>query len=74
MKRAMMMVVTAASIAALSACGGPETDAELEPVDQVQPAPAPAPAPEPLPGDTLMHGDTLQHQDTVPPAPGTTGE
>jgi hypothetical protein len=70
MKRSLMVVFTAGSIAALGACGGAETDADIEPVEQVQPAPPPAPLPAPLPGDTLMPGDTLLHTDTVP----TTGQ
>jgi hypothetical protein len=63
MKRSFMAVVAAATMVAFTACGGPETDADVEPVQDVQPAPAPAPALEPLPGDTMYH-DTLGH-DTI---------
>ncbi|CAN5892502.1 hypothetical protein BH23GEM9_BH23GEM9_02230 [soil metagenome] len=71
MKRSLMVVVTAASVAMLGACGGGDTDADIEPVQEVQQAPPPPPVP--LPGDTLMHGDTLLHSDTLPAA-GTTGQ
>lgn len=65
MKRSFMAVAAAASMLAFTACGGPDTDADIEPVEDVQPAPAPAPMPEPLPADTMMQ-DTLG-MDTVPP-------
>jgi hypothetical protein len=68
MKRSFMTVVAAATVVAFTACGGPETGADIEPVENVQPAPAPAPALEPMPADT-MHHDTIDH-DTIaePPA------
>jgi hypothetical protein len=61
MKRSFLAVITAVSVAALGACGGDDTDTEIEPVEEVQPAPMPAP----LPADTLMMGDTLM-TDTIP--------
>lgn len=65
MKRSFLTVV-AASFVALAACGGGDTDADIEPVEEVQPAPPP---PAPMPADTLMMGDTLPVTDTttIPP-------
>jgi hypothetical protein len=68
MKRSFMSVVAAATVLAFTACGGPEGDADIEPVENVQPAPAPAPMPEPLPVDTLGH-DTLSDTIARPPQP-----
>jgi hypothetical protein len=65
MRRLLMMLLAAGSVAVLGACGGPDTDADIEPVEQVQPAPMPEPMR--MPGDTMMHGDTLMHRDTIPP-------
>ncbi|HSJ24461.1 MAG TPA: hypothetical protein VK929_07340 [Longimicrobiales bacterium] len=65
MKRSFLAVTAAASVLAFTACGGPDTDADIEPVEDVQPAPAPAPMPEPLPADTMMQ-DTMV-MDTTPP-------
>jgi hypothetical protein len=65
MKRSFMAVVAASTVVMFSACGGPDTDADFEPVEDVQPAPAPAPM-EPMPHDTLMMGDTLP-PDTIRP-------
>jgi hypothetical protein len=65
MKRSFLAVVAALTIVAFTACGGRDTDADIEPVEEVQPAPAPMPAPAPFPDDTLMMGDTLVH-DTIP--------
>jgi hypothetical protein len=67
MKRSFMAVVAAATVVAFTACGGPDTDADIEPVEDIQPAPAPAPMPEPYPADTLYQ-DTLGHDTIVPPA------
>lgn len=63
MKRSFLTVV-AASLFALGACGGSDTDANIEPVDELGPPPAPAPA-QPMPMDTMpmdttMMGDTLR--------------
>lgn len=57
MKRSFLTVVAAASVFALGACAGDDTDADIEPVEEVAPPPAPAPAPAPM--DTTMMGDTL---------------
>lgn len=66
MKRSFMAVVAAATVVAFTACGGPETGADIEPVEDVQPAPAPAPAIEPMPEDTLhMDDDTVDNDAAV---------
>jgi hypothetical protein len=65
MKRSFLTVAAAVTALAVGACGPGETDRDIEPVEEVQPAPAPAPAPAPMPGDTLMMQDTLMH-DTLP--------
>ena len=57
MKRSFLTVVAAASVFALGACAGDDTDANIEPVEEVAPPPAPAPAPAPM--DTTMMGDTM---------------
>jgi hypothetical protein len=65
MKRSILTVF-AASAVALAACGGAETEADIEPVQEVQPAPAPAPWPaDTMMADTMMMGDTMI-ADTVP--------
>lgn len=64
MKRSFLTVAAAVTALAVGACGPAETDRDIEPVEEVQPAPAPAPAPM-MPADTLMMGDTLMH-DTMP--------
>ena len=61
MKRSFL-TVTAAALFAIAACGGDDTDVEIEPVDEMAPPPpAPAqPAPmDTMPMDTTMMGDTL---------------
>ena len=63
MKRSFLTVVAAASVLAIGACGGTDTDADIEPVEEVGPPPAPAPA-QPMPMDTMpmdttMMGDTM---------------
>lgn len=72
MKRSFLTVVAAASVFALGACGGNDTDANIEPVEEVGPPPAPAPAPAPMPMDTTMMGDTLM-TDTLGTPTTTTG-
>lgn len=62
MKRSFL-TVTAAALFAIAACGGDDTDANIEPVDEMAPPPPPAPA-QPMPMDTMpmdttMMGDTL---------------
>jgi hypothetical protein len=67
MKRSFLTVAAASTIVAFTACGGGDTDADIEPVEEVQPAPAPMPAP--MPADTMMMGDTLMRdtlRDTIP--------
>jgi hypothetical protein len=59
MKRSFL--VAAATAFAVAACGPAETDRDIEPVEEVQPAPAPAP----MPADTMVH-DTLMMGDTIP--------
>ncbi|MGH7464192.1 MAG: hypothetical protein ACREK1_03390 [Longimicrobiales bacterium] len=62
MKRSFLTVV-AASLFALGACGGTDTDANIEPVDELGPVPPPAPVPvqpmDTMPMDTTITGDTL---------------
>jgi hypothetical protein len=65
MKRSFLTVLAASTAIALAACGGPDTDADIEPVEEVQPPP---PAPMPAPMDTTMMMDTLA--DTLPATPG----
>jgi hypothetical protein len=63
MKRSFL-TVAAAAVFAIAACGDTDTDANIEPVDELG-APPPAPAPVPaqpmdtMPMDTTMMGDTL---------------
>lgn len=61
MKRSFL-TVAAAAVFALGACGDTDTDANIEPVDELAPPPAPAPAPaqpmDTMPMDTTMMGDT----------------
>jgi len=64
MKRSFLTVVAAASVFALGACGGTDTDANIEPVEEVGPPPAPAPA-QPMPMDTTMPMDTMMPGDTT---------
>jgi hypothetical protein len=59
MKRSLLTVAVVASVFALGACGPRDTESDIEPVEELEPAPAPAPAPSPMPMDTL-------HMDTVP--------
>lgn len=59
MKRSLMAVVAAATMVAFTACGRPDAEADVEPVEEVAPAPAPAPVPEPVPTDTPPPVDTL---------------
>lgn len=49
MKRSFVAVFFAASVFALGACAGDDTETEIEPVEEVQP-----PAPAPMPMDTTM--------------------
>lgn len=66
MKRSFLTVLAASSVFVLGACGGGDTDADIEPVEDIQPAPAPAPAPAPM--DTMMM-DTMMMDtmaDTLP--------
>lgn len=63
MKRSYLTVAAAVTALAFGACGPADTDRDIEPVEEVQPAPAPVPAPMPM--DTPMMGDTLMH-DTMP--------
>lgn len=63
MKRSFLTVLAAASVFALGACAGDDTDANIEPVEEVAPPPAPAPAPAPM--DTTMMGDTLMADTTT---------
>lgn len=65
MKRSFLTVAAAMTAMAVAACGPSETDRDIEPVEEVQPAPMPAPAPAPMPADTLMT-DTLMMHDTMP--------
>lgn len=65
MKRSFLAVVAASTAIALAACGGPDTHADIEPVEEVQPPPPPPPAPAPM--DTTMMMDTLV-TDTMPAA------
>ena len=65
MKRSFLTVLAAASVFALGACAGDDTDANIEPVEEVAPPPAPAPAPAPAPMDTTMMGDTLTADTTT---------
>lgn len=63
MKRSFL-TVAAAAVFSIAACGDTDTDANIEPVDELAPPPAaPAPAqPTPMdtmPMDTTMMGDTL---------------
>jgi hypothetical protein len=63
MKRSFLTVAAAMTAMAVAACGPSETDRDIEPVEEVQPAPAPMPMP--MPADTMMH-DTLMMHDTMP--------
>lgn len=63
MKRSFLTVLAASSVLVLGACGGGDTDTDIEPVEDIQPMPAPAPAPMPM--DTMMMGDTLMISDTL---------
>jgi hypothetical protein len=63
MKRSFL-TVAAAALFSIAACGDTDTDANIEPVDELGPPPAPAPA-QPMPMDTMpmdttMMGDTLR--------------
>jgi hypothetical protein len=58
MKRSFL-TVAAAALFALGACGGTDTDANIEPVDELGPPPAPAPAPAPMPMDTMPMDTTV---------------
>lgn len=66
MKRSFLTVAATITAIAVGACGPAETDRDIEPVEEVQPAPAPMPEPPPapLPEDTLPL-DTLP-EDTLP--------
>ncbi len=63
MKRSFL-TVAAAAVFAIAACGDTDTDANIEPVDELgAPPPAPAPVPAPAAATTVvqstMMGDTL---------------
>jgi hypothetical protein len=63
MKRSFMAVAAAATLVAFTACGGPDTSADVQ---DVQPAPAEAPMPEPMPADTMhMDHDDVDHDDAT---------
>jgi hypothetical protein len=62
MKRSFSAVLASAFVLALAACGPGDQDAQIEPVEEVQPPPPPPPAP--MTPDTL-YGDTLM-VDTLP--------
>jgi hypothetical protein len=57
MKRSYLTVLAASAVFALGACGGGDTEADIEPVEDIQPAPPPPPPAPPM--DTTMMGDTL---------------
>jgi hypothetical protein len=65
MKRSFL-TVTAAAHFAIAACGGADTDANIEPVDELAPPPPPPPA-QPMPMDTMPMDTTV-----IPDTLGTT--